>query len=637
MDTSGLAVRDPLPPKRRKRWLARAIVFSMVFLGTVAAAAPWAFSNAALRAEAASQIRRLTGLEAASLGRAVFVVLPRPHISLDDASFTDKAGTLRVSAQSLKVNLRVVSLLTGTIEIASVTLGKPEIEISLDRQTVTLDSVIGRAAHAAPGTKEAAAADAARLGSLTVVDGRAHLKSERATEGILIDSINATLDWPKPGAAAYLSGQASLRGEAATIAAWIANPAGLLRGQESGASFTIDSDSYSLSAMGSAASVPNWQFNSRLHASAPSLRAILEAAGHSVPLPAPLSDFNLGCDASIDPSNAVLSGLRLRFDDSVFEGTLAFQWRGGTPLLSGTLATTQFSLRPWLPGVSPASEREGQWSQEPFDLQRYGNLGLDLRISAGRLLLSRFDIEDAAFSILRSRGRLEAALIGAKAYQGTVKGRITVEPRGEGIGVQAAAVFSGADLAGLSFDAFGWAEIYGSMTGAIDIETAGGSVKDLMRNLSGTAHADVAHGQLGSIDLESALRRIDKRPLGLLTDIRRGRTPFERASFGLRFLDGVASIEEGVLENANLRLSFGGTVDFGDRSLDLHAVAMPPSAEPRNGTGQDFRFDITGSWDEVSFTPDVRSLIRRSGAAAPLFEQPSNGSAPQDAQSASGK
>ncbi|HET6374867.1 MAG TPA: hypothetical protein VFF88_02360, partial [Methylocella sp.] len=77
--------------------------------------------------------------------------------------------------------------------------------------------------------------------------------------------------------------------------------------------------------------------------------------------------------------------------------------------------------------------------------------------------------------------------------------------------------------------------------------------------------------------------------------------------------------------------------DFGDRSLDLHAVAMPPSAEPRNGTGQDFRFDITGSWDEVSFTPDVRSLIRRSGAAAPLFVQPSNDSASQDAQSASGK
>jgi hypothetical protein len=31
-----------------------------------------------------------------------------------------------------------------------------------------------------------------------------------------------------------------------------------------------------------------------------------------------------------------------------------------------------------------------------------------------------------------------------------------------------------------------------------------------------------------------------------------------------------------------------------------------------------FRFDVGGSWHDLAFTPDVRGLIRRSGAAAPL-------------------
>ena len=102
-----------------------------------------------------------------------------------------------------------------------------------------------------------------------------------------------------------------------------------------------------------------------------------------------------------------------------------------------------------------------------------------------------------------------------------------------------------------------------------------------MRNLDGTAQIDVVQGQLGGIDLEFALHRIDKSPLALLTDIRRGRTAFDHASFGLRFVKGVASIEEGKLESPSLRLGLGGTVDFGERGLDLHAIAKPAADAAR--------------------------------------------------------
>jgi len=90
----------------------------------------------------------------------------------------------------------------------------------------------------------------------------------------------------------------------------------------------------------------------------------------------------------------------------------------------------------------------------------------------------------------------------------------------------------------------------------------------------------------------------------------------------LRFVKGIASIEEGKLENPSLWLGFGGTVDFGERGLDLHAVAKSTADAAAPGKEvPDFRFDIGGSWDDLAFTPDVRGLIRRSGAAAPLFPQ----------------
>ncbi len=613
-------------PSRPSRKLLSLIIYffaGFVLIVTITAAtAPWVFSNAALRNEITAQIRHVTGLAAILRGRAVFVVLPRPHISIDDVSFADPSGALRIDARYFKGYVRLAPLFAGRIEIASATLGQPDMVIYVDGRPMPPDSVIGRAADAPPATTEAASEDAARLGAVTFVDGRARLISKHLSPDLSIDSINMTLDWRNPGGAAFLTGQARIRGENAAIAATIASPAELLRGQQSALSLKIDASSFSLAADGGLASLPKWQFNGHIHAAARSARTVLEQAGYFVPLPGPFNDFEANCEATIAAASAVLSGLHLQADGNDFEGTLAFQARDGAPVLSGTLAANRLSLRPFLASLPPATGRDGQWNRDPFDLKEYGSADLDFRISASRMLFSRFEIEDAAFSVTRNGGRLELALASAKAYQGTINGRATFDVRDSGVGMQATGAISGAGLAALSFDAFGWPEFYGAVSGTANLESAGASMSDVMGNLDGTAQIDVAQGQVGGIDLDSALHRIDQTPLALLAGIHRGHTVFERAGFGLRFVKGVAGIEDGKLENPSLRLSFGGTVDFGERGLDLHAVAMPSAGMAKPGKEiPKFRFDVGGSWDDLAFSPDVRDLIRRSGAAAPLFSQ----------------
>jgi len=53
---------------------------------------------------------------------------------------------------------------------------------------------------------------------------------------------------------------------------------------------------------------------------------------------------------------------------------------------------------------------------------------------------SHFELEDAAFSVMRNSGRLELALAGAKAYQGAIKGRVTFDLGATGVGMQAPAL-----------------------------------------------------------------------------------------------------------------------------------------------------------------------------------------------------
>ncbi|HEY8033733.1 MAG TPA: AsmA family protein [Methylocella sp.] len=595
-----------------------------ILVAVTAAVAPWIFSNAALRNEIATQIQHLTGLAATTRGRAVFVVLPQPHISINGVSLADPSGALRIDTRYLKAYVRLAPLFLGQIEIASATLDQPDMDIYLDGRPVSPDSVSGRATDASPATAEAASTAAASLGAVvTFIDGHARLISKHLSPDLSVDAINMTLDWRIPGAAALMTGQVRIRGDNAAIVASLASPAGLLRGRQSALSFTIDAHSFSLSAGGELASLPKWQFNGHAHAAALSARAVLEQAGYFIPLPGPFNDFDAKCEVTITAARAVCSGLRLQADGNDIEGTLAFQARdSGASVLSATLAANRLSLRPFLASLSPATGLDGQWNRDPFDLKGSGSADLDFRVSASQMLLSHFEIEDAAFSLVRNSGRVELTLAGAKAYQGTIKGRATFDMSGNGVGVQATGAITGASLEAMSFHAFGWPQFYGAVTGTANLESAGASMNDLMRNLDGTAQIDVAQGQVGGIDLDSVLHRIDQSPLALLANIHRGRTAFARAGFGMRFVKGVAHIEEGTLENPSLKLGFGGTVDFGERRLDLHAVAMPSAGMVKPGKEiPKFQFDVGGAWDDLAFRPDVRDLIRRSGAAAPLFPQ----------------
>jgi hypothetical protein len=49
--------------------------------------------------------------------------------------------------------------------------------------------------------------------------------------------------------------------------------------------------------------------------------------------------------------------------------------------------------------------------------------------------------------------------------------------------------------------------------------------------------------------------------------------------------------------------------------------AFLPGPTPAAPTGPSIGFDLLGSWDDITVTPDVRTLIERSGAAQQLLPE----------------
>ncbi len=608
------------PPRKRITAVITGVAALVILIGATIAAVPWLFSTSILRNEIIAQIRQMTGLVAVSQGRAVFVVLPQPHISIDNIRFADPSGALRIDADYLKGYLRVSSLLRGRLEVASATLGSPQMVIDLDGHPMPSDSAIGRAANAKSASPQATSADEARLGVVSLVDGSARLTSKLGDSDVLIDAINVTLDWRKLGSAASIAGTARFRGQSADIAADIARPTELLRGEQSALSLKVEGPALSLSAEGNLASSPKAQFSGRIVASAPSLRKLVETGGYFVELPAPFENFALRSDASIGASNASFSNLRLDLDGNEYEGALAVIMGEDKPILSGTLAASQLSLRPFLANLSPALGRDGQWSHDAFDLDEENFADVDLRVSAARLTLPGIELQDAAFSLMNQKQRLDIALIEAKAYQGDVKGRASFGKTPNGLEMHASAVLTGVDAAALWPSSIDSWKVSGMMAATGNVESTGANMNELMHNLDGHAQIALDHGEIGGVNLEQALHWVDKRPLGLADNIRYGGTEFDSVNFGLRAAKGVAEIDDGAMRSRNVELAFGGAIDVGERALNLHATATPSGAQSKAGHEPlKFVFDVGGAWDDLALIPDARSLIRQSGAAAPLF------------------
>ncbi len=600
----------------RLTWIA--IPLALAALG--AAAAPWTLSGEALRRELAEQVLQTTGLRASAEGKATFAILPRPRIKLENVIISDENGALVINSGVLKGDLRILPLIGGRMELASVLLVSPEITYDHAGAPLSRQGAIARASETLPATPEAAGADQARLGTISIVDGTARFKTKDSPTAVTIGDINLTLDWPRLSAPASLNGSLAWQGETTEIAAWLGKPSALLRGEQTSATLKIESQSVQLSTNGALSNAPRLQYEGRVAAASHSLRALLGSLGVQVPLPGPLANVSLSGNARGSLTALALSGLHMTVDGNAFEGTLAVQATNGRPAISGTLASDLLLLGPLVSDLPGLTGAEGQWSREALSLAALDFADVDLRFSATRARLGRAVFDDAGCSIMLSNGRLDLTIAQAKAYGGQIKGRLSLVPANGGMDLRANGVFAKIDSGAMMKEALRSIRITGEASGQFSLDGNGATIAEIISSLDGGAQVTFRNGDILGLDLEQALRRLEKRPLSIVTEVRNGRTGFDTATVSARLTDGLIELNDATVSGLGVQLAVTGNASLADRTMRLRAMARQsgPAAGARENSPQ-LLMEIRGSWDDPALIFDKDSLIRRSEAAAPLL------------------
>jgi AsmA protein len=570
---------------------------------------------AAVREAVKAEIHAVTGLDP-MLGDDVSLSLfPSGsvrfrHVLLGNSRSTEPA----VAADELTARLRYFPLLAGRIEIADVTLVRPVIDVTFSATGQTnWSGLIVSLAHALqpnPGRT-------ASFSEIGIQDGTVvvHDQGKDATERL--ESVNFQVAWPSISRSFGANGRFIWNNEPVEASLTLSDFLAALTGDRSGVKLRITSDPLNVAFDGVATDQPTLKLNGTLDVESPSLRDALHWTGKSKVPFGGFGRFALRAQSDIGGGMASLSNVNVELDDNSAEGALTLA-TDGQRLVQGTLAADALDLTPYVSGIRLlARDENNNWDRLPIALNGFDDFNLDLRLSAASIKIGDAQLGRTAVAATMHDGKLDLTIGESQAFGGTAKGTLGIASAEGGVAVSSNMQFLDVDLENCLGQIFGVHKVQGRGNLAFNLDGAGDSVLAVTHALNGTATLNAQSGALAGIDVEQLLRRLERRPLSGNGDFRQGRTPFDQLAVNLKVQNGVVSVDDMHIVGPSVKLTVGGQASVPLRDLDLKGVATLVSDS--SAEEFDLPFVVQGPWSDPIMLPDPQSLIRRSGAAAPLL------------------
>jgi AsmA protein len=569
---------------------------------------------AAVRDAVKAEIHAVTGLDP-MLGNDISLSLfPSGTVHFRNVVLgNDQTGEPAVAADELTARLRYFPLLTGHAEIADVTLVRPVINVAFSAGGQSnWSGLIASLAHAlAPAPERTASFSEIDIQDGTVV---VHDAAKNVTERL--EDVNFQVAWPSISRSFGANGRFTWNNEPVEASLTLSDFLAALTGDRSGVKLRLSSAPLQLAFDGAATDQPALKLDGTLDVEAPSLRDALHWTGKSKIPFGGFGRFALRAQSDIGGGLASLSNVNVELDGNTAEGALTLAVDGHS-LVQGTLAADALDLTPYVSGVRLLARDDSRWDRLPIALNGFDDFNLDLRLSAASIKIGGAQLQRTAIGATMHGGKLDVTIGEAQAFGGSAKGTLGVASAENGIAVSSNMQFLDVDLESCLSQIFGVHRLQGRGNLAFNLTGAGDSVMAVTRALDGTATLNAESGALAGIDVEQLLRRLERRPLSGSGDFRQGRTPFDRLVVSLKIDKGLVSVADMHIDGPSVKLAVGGQASVPTRDLDLKGVATLVS----NETAEEFDlpFVVQGSWDDPIMLPDPQSLIRRSGAAAPLL------------------
>jgi len=570
---------------------------------------------ASVREAVRSEIRAVTGLDPVLGDDISLSLFPSGTVRFRNVLLgKDLNGDPALTAAELTARLRYFPLLAGHVEIADVMLIRPTIKVTF---SPTGDSnwsgLISTLAHALEPTsgRTMSFSEIGIQGGTVIVHDAAKGVTER------LEDAEFQVAWPSISRSFGANGHFTWHDEPVEASLTLSDFLAALTGDSSGLKVRLSSAPITLAFDGTTSDAPTLKIQGMLSVEAPSLREAMRWTGNDKLPFGGFGRFALRAQSDIGGGIAALSNVNVELDGNSAEGALTLS-TDSHRLVQGTLAADALDLTPYISGMQLLARNERNWNQVPIALDGFSDLNLDLRLSAASIKISTAQLGRTAVAATMHDNKLGLTIGESQAFGGLAKGTLGLAGADGGVAVTSHMQFADVDLDNCLGQVFGLHKIEGRGTLTVNLDGTGDSVLAVTHALNGTATLNASSGALTGVNIEQLLRRLERRPLSGNGDFRSGQTPFDQFVVNLKVNQGVVSVEDMHIVGPSVRLTVGGQASVPTRDLDLKGVATLLSSASSDEF--DLPFVVQGPWDYPIMLPDAQSLIRRSGAAAPLLD-----------------
>jgi AsmA protein len=593
--------------------IAAAAMIAVAFVTLIALS--FLIPASAVRDAVAKEIHAVTGLDPILRGDVSVSLFPSGTVSFSNVLLgDDRTGEPAVVADQLTARLRYFPLLAGRIEIADVKLVRPTIAITFqpDGQS-NWSGLMESLAHALAPNRDRTAS----FSEIGVNDGTIVVHDVNKDFVERLENVEFQVAWPSISRSFGAAGHFVWHGEPVEASLTLSDFFAALTGEHSGVKLRLAGAPLKLAFDGAATSQPTLKVEGTLGVEAPSLRDAMAWTDKSKLPFGGFGRFALRAQSTIGGGVVSLSNVNVDLDGNTAEGVLTIS-NGDHHMVQGTLAADALDLTPYVSGVRLFAANRRNWDQLPIALDGLADLNLDLRLSAASIKIAKAQLGRTAVAANMRDGKLDITIGESQAFGGVVKGSVGLGTANEGIEATSHVQFVDVDLENCLGQIFGVQKLAGRGNVSLNVDGGGGSILAVTNSLNGTASLNAHGGALVGINVEQLLRRLERRPLSGSGDFRSGRTPFDELAMNLKIEQGMVSVEDLHLDGPAVRLTVGGQASVPLRDLDLKGRATLISSDSSNEF--DLPFVVQGRWDDPIMLPDPQSLIRHSGAAAPLLD-----------------
>jgi AsmA protein len=569
------------------------------------------------------EIKAATGFDLEVRGETSVSLFPWGNVRLDDVILAGAPGSEPpLVAKELHARLRLMPLLFGRIGASGLWLSRARIAVIIGPDGNSNWSALAATLARTLGPGAKSADQAISVSEIRIADGTIVVRDP--THGIdeTLSKAELSLAWPAIARSFATTGRFVGRAETIDASINVADLLAALTGTRAGLKLRLSGAPFKVAFDGHVSRSPTFRLEGTLAADTGSLRHALVWGGLK-PLPGGgFGRFALKAQMNVLGGTIGLYGVNVELDGNSAEGVMAFTGDEHRTL-QGTLASDELDLSPFLSTLHLLRTTERDWSPVPIVLDGLTGLDLDLRLSARRIALGTAKLGRTAIAASLRDGRIAITIGESQAFGGNLTGSMSIGKAPSGSEIRAQLQFADVDLEACLSELFGLRRLEGRGTLTFSIDASGDSVLAFTHTVNGWATLNAEQGALMGYNVEQLLRRLESRPLAGRSEFRSGRTPFEKLTISVKLVRGTAMVEEVRLDGAAIRLGLAGSASIPARDLDLKGTAslIPAGVAANAPAAFELPFVVQGPWDDPIMLPDTELLLRRSGAAAPLFDQ----------------